>query len=251
MSHIFPFVASQPNPIGGCASGNYRGDPGFKHCSWDCVYCWAKDLKTRFQYPKYQGPWRWVEDPPEQGEDEFPWVCDMIDIGDPTIPEGLILRLLDWIGEQPCPVLTLTKNPEIYNEYIWNLPDNLVAGVTIETDLPIKLDLRNIPNISEAPNPLKRINDIVWASCNRETIKYFVCIEPIMKFTADFAKKLKPLEPWAVAVGYDNYGHGLPEPSLAETEALIAELEKFTMVYRKTMRKATPFSKNTCKEDSI
>ena len=74
MTRMFPFLTSQPNPIGGCASCNYWGDEGFRLCSFSCVYCWATDMKIRFKYPKYQGPWRWYESAlPQCDKDDFPW----------------------------------------------------------------------------------------------------------------------------------------------------------------------------------
>jgi hypothetical protein len=67
----------------------------------------------------------------------------------------------------------------------------------------------------------------------------FISIEPILDFDLGlFIAELRACRPWAVAVGYDNYGHKLPEPTLTKTEALIRELETFTKVHRKTLRKA-------------
>jgi len=45
------------------------------------------------------------------------------------------------------------------------------------------------------------------------------------------------LQPWAVAVGYDNYNNHLPEPPLEKTMQLIERLEKAGItVFRKTLR---------------
>lgn len=42
-----------------------------------------------------------------------------------------------------------------------------------------------------------------------------------------------------VAVGYDNYGNGFPEPQLSKTMQLIDKLESMGIkVYRKTLREA-------------
>jgi len=46
------------------------------------------------------------------------------------------------------------------------------------------------------------------------------------------------LKPEIIEVGYDNYGNKLIEPRLDKTLALIEQLEKFTIVKRKTIRKA-------------
>ena len=61
-----------------------------------------------------------------------------------------------------------------------------------------------------------------------------------MRFSGDFIKQLRKIEPWGVAVGYDNYKNGLPEPRLSDTKDLIAELEDFTTVYIKTLRDPLP-----------
>ena len=41
----------------------------------------------------------------------------------------------------------------------------------------------------------------------------FVSIEPIIRFTINFAPLPWLLHPWAVAIGYDNYNCNLPEPT--------------------------------------
>ena len=41
-----------------------------------------------------------------------------------------------------------------------------------------------------------------------------------------------------VAIGYDNYSNNLREPKLSRTENLINELEKYMIVYKKTLREA-------------
>ncbi|RLG05024.1 MAG: hypothetical protein DRN65_07395, partial [Thaumarchaeota archaeon] len=46
------------------------------------------------------------------------------------------------------------------------------------------------------------------------------------------------VKPIFVYVGYDNYGHKLPEPTLDKTKQLIAKLSEFTEVRYKTLRKA-------------
>jgi len=166
--------------------------------------------------------------------DEFPWACDMIDIGDPTIPfREVLFELFRWVGSQPCPVLLLTKNPNIYRVRRNDIPENAVLGATIESDDPARL-LR----ISKAPNPWRRLDSMHWCSHNLPN-KRFICVEPIVKFSNRFADRILEAEPWAVAVGYDGYNNHLPEPSKAETEELIRQLEDAGItVYRKRIREA-------------
>jgi len=160
----------------------------------------------------------------------------MSDIGYPNIPCEVIETVFDRIELQPdTKFLLLTKNPKFYNDYIWSLPDNVVCGATIETDL-----VRVSNAYTFAPDPTTRIDELVWASCNRDDLDYFACIEPVLRFSSptEFARKIRPFEPWGIAVGYDNYGNELDEPPLHETLQLVKELKKFTTVYEKTIRKA-------------
>ena len=149
----------------------------------------------------------------------------------------------DWVG--PCWIecvleiielhknttfLFCTKNPARYFDFLEIMPQNVILGATIETNRSTEL-------ISKAPPLVTRMASmshiIGWDK--------MVSIEPIMKFDhevmVDWIKAVRPLR---VYVGYDNYPqrNHLDEPTLEETEALIAELGKFTTVYRKTIRKA-------------
>lgn len=64
-----------------------------------------------------------------------------------------------------------------------------------------------------------------------------VCIEPIMDFDFDgIVDMLRKICPALVYMGYDNHGKHLPEPPLAKTKELVAELGKFTEVRAKTLR---------------
>jgi hypothetical protein len=71
--------------------------------------------------------------------------------------------------------------------------------------------------------------------------KRFISIEPILDFDLDeFLEAIDDITPeFGVAIGYDNYNHHLPEPTLEKTMALIKGLEDAGIkVYRKTLRKA-------------
>ncbi|GAG79559.1 unnamed protein product, partial [marine sediment metagenome] len=95
---MFAFITAQPNPIGGCHSGNRYTDD-YQHCFFNCTYCWAKDLKNRHRYPKYEGPWRlYPRALRNYDHGDFPFLGDMIDIGDPSIPHEIIITILDWIA---------------------------------------------------------------------------------------------------------------------------------------------------------
>jgi len=155
----------------------------------------------------------------------------MIDIGDPTIPFEVIIAFLTWVKSMPCPVLLLTKNPEFYRIYMQYIPENAILGVTIETDYLIE------PHISKAPQAFDRF---FYMKIIKEKLpnKRFVCAEPIMKFSRNFHRKIRDIEPWAFAIGHDNYNNNLPEPTLFEDKELISELEPYMKVYIKTLPKS-------------
>lgn len=237
MSRMFPFVTKTWNPIAG---GFSVEDDVIYACPFRCSYCWARSLINKFPKgnlgKKYTGPYRIHHGRQKAitqkfNSGDFVAVQLMSDIG--VIPSNVITPVFDKIRDQhETQFLLLTKSNQFYKEHMHEIPTNCVCGITMETD-------RKIPvNISIAPEPLKRLDDLVWLKCNYPDMKTFVSIEPIMDFTEELVEKIKKAEPWAVAVGYDNYMNKLPEPPLERTEFLIKELECFTKVYRKTIREA-------------
>ena len=197
---------------------------------------------NQYKYPKYQGPYR-IHPPALKTykPDDFPFVQDMTDIGVPVIPKEVIFGVITWAGSQPCPMLFLSKNPDFYLQYLYYWPENAVLGATIESNC------LHVNRFSKAPSPINRLEAMINLKKQLQNLgrerRLFVSIEPIMRFSGDFITQLRKIDPWGVAVGYDNYKNGLPEPSLAETKDFIAELEDFTTVYIKTLRDPLPSEK--------
>lgn len=224
---MFPFITCTRNPIGGGAKNGYW-------CIFNCSYCWANNLKDYRNWSKYHGEFRiFYKEFRRFKKDDFPFICDMIDIGDTRIPFDVLYDLFTWIDNLTCEnVLLLTKNPYVYIDYKDIIPKKAVLGATIETDLNM-----HTSKYSKAPNPkyrlicMEKIRDLLPDN------KRFICIEPIMEFTRTFKSDIEKIEPWSVAVGYDNYHNELPEPTKDKTLSLINQLEKFTIVFRKTIRK--------------
>lgn len=224
MSKMFPFITSTINPIGG-------GDSG---CIFNCSYCWAQDMKIYYKMDKYKDGFRlWNKELKKKfKKDDFPFICDMIDIGDTRIPKELLHTLFSWIKSLKCDnVLLLTKNPYVFLEFSYMIPKNAVLGATIETDLYMLTR-----KYSSAPTPKYRLICMEKLKNRLPNNKRFISIEPIMNFTRYFKSDIENIEPWGVAIGYDNYHHKLPEPRISETLSLIEQMEKFTTVYRKTIR---------------
>lgn len=213
-SRMFPFITeSKFNPLGGdCHHNCYGGN------------CWAKLLIKRNKMKKYAGEPRIYEKELHRkfGKDDFVFVCDMCDLFGNWVPKEMIQRILDYIEGSPATFLLLTKNPMRYMEF--KLPLNAVAGATIETDYETML--AGAPQRWERASAMGRLNH-----------RKMISIEPIMDFGPLFASVIALIKPEFVAVGYDNYGCGMREPTLAQTEQLIGELEgEGIKVYRKTLR---------------
>jgi hypothetical protein len=206
---------------------------------------------------KYRGEPRLIEwELQRQFEaDDFVFVQDMSDLFAKNVPSRCILRVLDKIKTQPANFLFLTKNPSRYDSFLRKFPDNVVLGVTVETNShylrSISIDLRFYSEISQAISPRIRLLALETLLLARLTIRkfrqpFFISIEPILDFNLEgpeardnFAGYIADLGPWAVAVGYDNYDNELPEPPLSKTMQLIDRLEKAGItVYRKTLREA-------------
>jgi len=235
-SRMFDFITETWNPLGGS-------------CPHQCVYCWSmskKGLVNRYNMKKYQGSIRLIEKELDRKfkPEEFVFVCDMLDLFAEKVPIWIIRKILVKIREFPkTRFLLQTKNPRGYIPFLaWNeIPRNAVLGATIETDMLLfntPSTLENYYEVSSAVPPSRRLVIMQRISEAHTHHRLFISVEPILDFTEDFAEQIRMIKPWAVAVGYDNYGHRLPEPPLEKTLRLIQELEKFTTVYRKTIRKA-------------
>lgn len=205
---------------------------------FNCVYCWARALKKRYGWAKYKGPWRIAEKELRKfpdGSIVFPF--DMLDVGHPSIPSAIINRFIDWMrGQSKVKFLVLTKEPRFHVTYAYDLPPNLLVASTIETNRYI------VPVISAAPDPSVRFTAMGYMKANFPALTRVLSVEPIMDFDLNiFATQIINLKPEWVAVGYDNYNFGLPEPELSKTMTLINVLEREGIkVYRKTLREAMP-----------
>ncbi len=110
------------------------------------------------------------------------------------------------------------------------IPENVILGTTIETSID-----RDYDRISRALLPSERFEIMADSVEGRK----YVTIEPILDFDLDeMVQWIREINPEFVYVGYDNHNCRLPEPPLSKTLELIEELEKFTEVRRKTIRRA-------------
>lgn len=204
----------------------------FVGCDFRCSYCNArKAALTRFKHiPRYQNGFlpKLVESELTKHfkPGEFVFIAYMGDIFFAT--RGQILRILQRVKLFPeTSFLLQTKNPSILGAWQVNFPPNVYLSTTIETNRDYGL--------TRAPPPVERFRYLAGYPHNFK----FLSIEPIQDFDLEeLSQWVELMNPDIVAVGYDNYGNRLVEPRLDKTLALIGELEKFTTVMRKTIRKA-------------
>jgi hypothetical protein len=133
--------------------------------------------------------------------------------------------------------LIQSKDPICFLPY--EFPNNVILDTTVETNL-LSFNIKGCKyefysDISKAPYPVPRLSDFLRLTHKRKGIT----IEPILDFVCEtFSGLIKRVNPEFVYVGYDNHNCKLPEPSLTKTRQFIEELEKFTEVRIKTLRKA-------------
>jgi len=215
---MFQFVTRTWNPIKGCLH--------------NCVYCWARRLaETKLKSTrKYRDGFLPRFFPHELNvrfkPNEFVFVADMGDMFGKWVPDSWIKSVINVTKRFPkTTFLFLTKNPARYQDFVDLFGDNCILGATIETN-------RNY-NVTKAPPPAKRYKAMKEIDFDRK----FVSIEPVMDFDyITFYEWIRDIGPEMVAIGYDNYNNGLPEPPVSKVRRFISDLEKFTKVWVKTIK---------------
>lgn len=218
MTRMFGFITKTWNPLGGeCLHNCYGGN------------CWAKRFakNTPTLGAIYGGPPRLLANKMTEvfTEKDFVFVASMNDLFGDWVPSDLIQSVIDRVAFiSRAKYLFLTKNPKRYLEF--DFKGHMTAGATIETNREMVL--------GDTPRREDRIEAMARFAGHK-----FLSIEPILDFDLtgfEYAITDK-IKPEFVAVGYDNYAIGLPEPPLAKTKLLIEHLRKKNIVvYEKTLR---------------
>jgi DNA repair photolyase len=218
MGKMFNFITATWNPLGG-------------ECLHKCSYCWARQLASKNKMDKYTGKARLFDKELHKHfkADDFVFVCDMTDLFGAWVPTEIIQAIFESISKSPAKFLLLTKNPEKYRQLIATgvpIPLNCVLGCTVESD---------VDHLSSGMQERARL--MVMMELQLMGYPVMLSIEPIMDYSTNFLYLIKDAKPDFVAIGYDNYNNGLPEPYLAKTMGLIQALEQDGIkVYRKTLR---------------
>lgn len=220
----------------------------FVGCKFNCKYCYAPEIYKRFSKcedckaftPHFH---------PERLKQKFKlnetvFVCSMGDISFTSFEQfNQILEVTNHYIDTNFYIQS--KNPAYFNEYIKcyssDIRSNIFLGTTIETnwDTWIHYHMSDAPPTEHRYSAMVRIPHKKYMT---EPHKY-VTIEPIIEFDMNIMIEwLKEIAPEFVYVGYLNPEWKakklqIQEPPLQKTLALIEELEKFTEVRLKTIRK--------------
>lgn len=214
--NMYPW-AKPWNPLGG-------------KCPHDCSYC---STKTMMRFPevryKYSGDTRLfssVNKNPGNKDGQTIFVCAQNDLFAKEVPDWMIKSVMLQCKKYSYHTYFFqTKNPARYLKYLPDFPWGSILCTTIETN-------RWYPDIMHnCPHPELRA-----AAMNRIIgFEKQVTIEPIMDFDLDeMVSMIKFCGPLKVNIGADSKNNHLPEPSKEKLLALIDELQKFTIIDRKS-----------------
>jgi len=184
-------------------------------CPHGCSYCymhrWGKQHPVRFDEKELKT---------DLGSGNFIFVGSSCDMFAKEIPEDWIIKTLEHCEKFDNQYLFQTKNPENIRRI---LPHNSRVCVTLETNRYYPDIMVNSPLTFERVLQMKLIRHPLY-----------ITIEPIIDFDlGEFVFDLKSCSPLQVNIGADSGNNHLPEPPKEKILALIAELEKFTVVKQK------------------
>jgi DNA repair photolyase len=194
-------------------------------CSHDCSYCYVK-RSTVMRNPKlraiYEGEPRYNEKDAglNLGRDKKIFVAHTGDLFADRVPHEVIQRVLAQCNSYPFNNYVFqSKNPGRMVEYMSYYPRFVELGTTIESD-----DDELVAKYSKAPAPSRRLDYI--ADLRKSGFDTFITVEPVLKFSNDFARKIAEANPSFVNIGADSKKSDLVEPSKEEMEAFINELKE-------------------------
>lgn len=192
-------------------------------CYHDYSYCymkrWGKLNPVRFDKKELKT---------DLGKGNFIFVGSSCDMFAEDIPEEWIVKVLDYCDRFDNRYLFQTKNPDRFNEFIYNkiINEKSVFCTTIESNRWYEDIMKN------SPAPFDRIASVYDISCAIDT---YVTIEPIMDFDLeDMIDIIHACNPTQVNIGADSGKNGLPEPSKAKLLQLIEGLQEFTTIAKKS-----------------
>ena len=219
--NMYNFVSHVWSPV--------RGWP----CPHECEYCYVKRMSERFKYGL--GKLRIIsKEFTDLGSGNTIFVCHETDLFAQAIPKYYINWVLEHCKKYPeNTYLFQSKNPARFFEFGLEKWENVILATTVETDMGIT----EYEKISRAPHPLERLKAIIKIKG-----KWLITIEPIMKFSPEFASKIIATNPDMIAIGADSKKCNLYEPLPEEVRNLIKELKaaKIRIFIKKNLKRLCP-----------
>ncbi len=203
--------------------GWWRWNP-IAGCLHDCSYCYLKSLGLRFgrdmMMPVINA--KYLKD--NLGSGRKVLIGSSGDMWGEWVEESeigwVLMHCTAYLNNQ---YMFLTKNPGRYDGFEREFGYlNRILGATIETDIT-----SIAAEVSDAPDVLYRLDRMAELKDEHTTM---ISIEPGMKFSQDFAVRLKSVAPDIVYIGVDSGNNWLPEPTPDELRSLITELRTFADV---------------------
>jgi len=174
--------------------------------------------------------------PPKTKDGEFVFFPSCGDMAFATLEQTKMC--IAYAEKHPSTTFLMqSKEPDWFSQY--KFPLNAILGTTIETNLVLfKTPSKYVyySDISKAPYPVNRAEAMRKLAHTRKA----VTVEPILDFGLKvMVEWMEAIRPEIIWVGYDNHKCKLPEPPLAKTEQLIAELRNRGFnVHVKSLRRA-------------
>lgn len=205
--------------------GWWRWNP-IAGCEHRCSYCYLKAMGKRFGRDMMT-PTGLREDylNDELGSGRKIFVGSSGDMwGDWVLDMDIKSVLECCFARQNNKYMFLTKNPFNYSlasDVFHNI--DCILGATVETD-----DLNISQDIGCAPDPLGRLEFLRRVGIEYSSAEIMISIEPVMKFSEDFWKRIEAVDSEIVYIGVDSGKNGLPEPTRDELIRLIIAVNEFT-----------------------
>jgi len=192
-------------------------------CPHNCVYCyckrWGKQSELHFDESELKT---------DLGKGNKIFVGSSCDMWANKIPAEWIGKTILHCRKYPDNTyIYQSKNPERMIWYRDWITDNMILGMTLETNRHYYTIMGNVKM------PQFRVEDfwVIRNFRNTHNIKTFLTVEPIMDFDLnEFTLQIGSCNPDFVNIGADTGNNYLPEPSKEKTLELIEELKKFTEV---------------------
>jgi hypothetical protein len=184
-----------------------------------------KAIAKRFNKPQQPPYFDESELKTNLGQGNFIFVGSSNDLFCNNYPIKWIKDTLDHCDKFNNSYLFQSKNPNGFVDLLSHpVVKKSVLCTTLETDYWYNI---------KAPTPNSRSE--AMSKISAQGVNTYVTIEPIMDFHLEhFVTMIKRCNPIQVNIGADTGNNHLPEPPKENILALIAELEKFTIVKQKS-----------------